>query len=176
MLVGGFGGYACLTDFGVSALGASSLPFLAPEGHRGDAVGARSDCLRLGCVLFQALAGRPPFAHNTDIEIIRAHLAYPPPALSATCDDVPAALDAVVSRALSKRPEDRHATAGELAAEAAAALHRRARQGSPTLPAQPAFTRRPAGRSHGRSRGAPGASPGPCWLLRSLAALPPPRS
>jgi serine/threonine-protein kinase len=160
----------------VSTLGASSLPFLAPEGHRGDAVGARSDCLRLGCVLFQALAGRPPFAHNTDIEIIRAHLAYPPPALSATCDDVPAALDAVVSRALSKRPEDRHATAGELAAAAAAALHRRARQGSPTLPAQPAFTRRPAGRSHGRSRGAPGASPGPCWLLRSLAALPPPRS
>lgn len=144
-LADGFGGYACLTDFGVSTLGASSLPFLAPEAHGGDAVGGRSDVYALGCVLFHALAGRTPFAHGTDIEIIRAHLAYPPPALSAACDDVPAALDAVVSRALSKRPEDRHASAGELAAVAAAALHGRARRRRPTPPVEPAFTRRPAG-------------------------------
>jgi DNA-binding beta-propeller fold protein YncE len=113
-----------LTDFGVSALGAPD--YLAPELVRPGQASVRADVYALGCVLFHALTGRPPFARSTQLATTAGHLSQPPPALSASRGDLPAALDAVIACALSKQPADRPATAAELAAAFHAALHRNA--------------------------------------------------
>ena len=114
-----------LTDFGLT-LDASSatrltqtgdllgtVEYMAPEQLEADPVSARTDIYALGCVLYTALTGRPPFSRGTYAATILAHLGDPPPRPSAT-EGVPAAFDAVVARALAKRPEDRYPSAREL--------------------------------------------------------------
>ncbi len=123
-----------LTDFGVSVHGASggsgrsggwtgTRDYLAPEQIRGGTLDARTDVYALGCVLFHALTGRPPFADRPPAATLIAHLTEPPPAPSALVPGLPPAMDAVVARAMAKRPEDRYATAGELGRAALAARH-----------------------------------------------------
>jgi serine/threonine-protein kinase len=138
LIAGEFDALTLLTDFGVSALGAPD--YRAPELVRPAQAGVSSDVYALGCVLFHALTGRPPFARSTYLATIAAHLSAPPPALSASRPDLPAALDAVIACALSKRPADRPASAAELAADFHAALYRDAsapplrRAGPPDAP------------------------------------------
>jgi YVTN family beta-propeller protein len=114
--------HASLTDFGVTGRGVSSFDYVAPEQIRGEQPGVRSDVYALGCVLFHALTGRPPFERRTNAGRIVAHLDCPPPVPSVARGDVPVALDAVIARALSKRPADRYASAGELARAAVGAV------------------------------------------------------
>src|SRR5207247_199949 len=87
---------------------------------------ARPDVYALGCVLYEAVTGKPPFHRPSEVAVLNAHLHSPPPQVSKEAPDVPAALDPVVSKALAKAPLDRYATPGELvaAAKAAAADHR----------------------------------------------------
>jgi serine/threonine-protein kinase len=93
----------------------------------------------LGCVLFEALTGRPPFGDRARMAKAAAHLHEPPPTLRSLRATVPLALEPVVARALAKRPEDRYASAGELGAAALAAANapgatprtRRLRRGAP---------------------------------------------
>ncbi len=98
---------------------------MAPEHLRGELTDARADVYALGCVLFTALTGTPPFRRDTVPVTITAHLHDPPPRPSETAG-VPAAFDAVIARALAKEPEDRYPSAGDLgrAARAAAAGER----------------------------------------------------
>ncbi len=76
----------------------------------------RSDLYSLGCTLFFALTGRPPFAEGNVMEKLMQHATAPPPALQAVRADVPAGLAAVVARLLAKEPNRRFQTAAELAA------------------------------------------------------------
>ncbi len=113
-----------LTDFGLSvpttrgardAGGwAGTLAYLAPEQIDGGPLDARTDVYALGCVLFHALTGRPPFPTGDEDAALEAHRSAPPPAPSSFVEGLPPAMDAVVQRAMAKRPEDRFASAGEL--------------------------------------------------------------
>src|SRR3954469_18551925 len=119
------GSHVYLSDFGITRMqeadtqitesggGVGTVDFMAPEHLRGEATDARADVYGLGCVLYTALTGAPPFRRPTVPATITAHLHEPPPRPSAT-PGVPAAFDAVVARALAKEREDRYHSAGDL--------------------------------------------------------------
>lgn len=133
LAAGARGEHAYLTDFGVVRLVdaetrvtdsgefVGTVDFMAPEHLRGERTDARSDVYALGCVLYAALTGAPPFRRDSMPATISAHLHEPPPRPSAT-EGVPAAMDAVVARALAKDPGDRFASAGDLARAVHAAI------------------------------------------------------
>lgn len=91
-----------------------SLQYIAPERLRGEPVDHRSDLYAIGAILHEMLAGAPPFAAASDIDLIELHLGAPPPPLARA--DVPPALAAVVARALAKAQGDRFADAEAMAA------------------------------------------------------------
>ncbi|HEV3264461.1 MAG TPA: response regulator, partial [Acidimicrobiales bacterium] len=114
---------AALIDFGL-ARSASLEPalwdqavgtarYLAPEvaGLLDSPVDERSDLYSLGVVLYECLAGRPPFEGSTVGEVLRQHLSMPVPSFGETGIVVPRALEAVVLRLLGKEPGQRYQTA-----------------------------------------------------------------
>ncbi|MEA2440713.1 MAG: hypothetical protein QOH76_2137 [Thermoleophilaceae bacterium] len=119
-----------LTDFGLARRDGSSTAltttgqwmgtpdYAAPEQIDGHELDGRTDVYALGCVLFAALAGAPPFGDRARMAKAAAHLHEAPPTLRSLHGSVPLAFEPVVARALAKRPEDRYATAGELGAAA----------------------------------------------------------
>ncbi|MET0768811.1 MAG: protein kinase, partial [Solirubrobacteraceae bacterium] len=125
-------GHAYVADFGLARAAAATsgltgsgqwvgtTDFAAPEQIRGDPVDARTDVYALGGLLYFVLCGRPPFAGREPEATLWAQLSQPPPAPSA-CDPALAPFDAVVARALAKRPEERYASAGDLGRAAVAA-------------------------------------------------------
>jgi serine/threonine protein kinase len=125
-------GHVYLSDFGLtldpvadarvtdSGEWFGTVDFMAPEQFEGERPDARTDVYALGCVLNAALTGEPPFPRGSVPSTILAHLNDPPPRPSDT-PGVPQAFDAVVARALAKRPSDRYRSAGELARAALAA-------------------------------------------------------
>ena len=120
-------GHVYLTDFGITKqLGGAStdtgrmvgtLDYLAPEQIRGDPVDARTDCYALACVLYECLAGKPPFRRDTEAETMWAHMQEQPAPLRGH-----PRLGPVLGKALAKDREDRYASCGELIDAAAAAL------------------------------------------------------
>lgn len=72
----------------------------------------RSDLYSLGILLFECLAGRPPFEANTVSEVLRMHLTSAPSELRTLRKEVPRALDEIVQRLLRKDPRDRYQSAG----------------------------------------------------------------
>jgi hypothetical protein len=92
--------------------------YMAPEQCRGSGqVDHRADIYSVGCILFMMLTGRPPFNHEGVGEVLAAHLHEPVPPLRSLQAGIPPALEAVVMRALDKKPEQRFQTMAELAAE-----------------------------------------------------------
>jgi serine/threonine protein kinase/tetratricopeptide (TPR) repeat protein len=89
--------------------------YMAPEQVTGDLVDARGDLFAAGAILFEMLAGRPAFAGKNAVEILHATLNEQPPALTGS--PAVAAVDRVIRRALSKRPEERPASAEVMADE-----------------------------------------------------------
>jgi serine/threonine protein kinase len=129
------GAHAYLTDFGlVKTVGATSgvltrtgnflgtPDYAAPEQVRGDDVDARTDVYALGCMLYHAVAGQPPYVRDNDVAKLFAHLNDPPPSLAAARQGVPPGLDEVVRKALAKDPGERYARASDLASAAQGAL------------------------------------------------------
>jgi len=123
-------GHALVADFGVAiALDAATVGakhrtlageimgtpiYMSPEQASGARqLDGRSDIYSLGCVLYEMLAGDPPFMGSTPQSMIVAHLGTPPPPLASKCPDLPPGVAATVHRALEKEPDDRYATAGE---------------------------------------------------------------
>src|SRR5688572_12935721 len=89
--------------------------YVAPEQIAGGDVDGRADVYSLGCVLYECLVGRPPFRRDSDLAAVFAHLEAEPPAASEVRPELPAALDAVIARALAKKPEGRYPSCRELA-------------------------------------------------------------
>ncbi|WP_460496557.1 Stk1 family PASTA domain-containing Ser/Thr kinase, partial [Glycomyces tarimensis] len=88
--------------------------YLSPEQARGETVDGRSDVYAVGCVLYELLVGHPPFTGDNPVSVAYQHVreeARPPSELNPA---VPASVDAVVMKALSKNPENRYRTAGEM--------------------------------------------------------------
>lgn len=124
---------AVLTDFGIARLAQSSRltqenmavgtpAYMAPEQAGGEDVDARVDIYALGVILYELLAGRPPFGDDGSISILLKHLNDPVPILSELPHIENPALDAIVVRALAKNPEDRYETAGDMAKDLARAM------------------------------------------------------
>jgi serine/threonine-protein kinase len=92
--------------------------YMSPEQGAGSRdVDGRADVYSLGCVLYEMLAGRPPFLGATAQEVQVRHALDPVPSLRAARPDVPLAVERTVIRALAKRPVDRPRSARELSAE-----------------------------------------------------------
>jgi len=111
--------------------------YLAPEQIEGGAPDARTDVYALGCVLFAALTGRPPFADVPRLRKATAHVQDPPPSLRDVAPAVPKAFEPVVKRALAKDPSKRYASAGELGVAALAVAGGGGRVAGRTKKAQP---------------------------------------
>src|SRR5687768_1029589 len=94
--------------------------YAAPEQLRGEAADLRADLFAAGAVLYEMLAGRPPFAGTSAVEVFHG-IMYEHPAV-LTGGPAVAALDRVVNRALAKRPADRYQSAEAMAQELRAAL------------------------------------------------------
>jgi len=138
-------GHAVVADFGVArAIGAAGSVhmtqvgsavgtpmYMSPEQAAGNAeVDGRSDIYSLGCLLFEALAGVPPFLGETSRALLVQRLVDPPPLLRAADPQLSATLEAVVAQAMATEPADRFATAAELSAT----LHQVERGTLPLLP------------------------------------------
>jgi serine/threonine protein kinase/ABC-type sugar transport system substrate-binding protein len=131
-------GNAYLTDFGLAKIvvGGEDLTktgnivgtpnYMSPEQLRGESLDHRSDIYSLGVVLYHMLTGRPPFeaADSGDaISVIYKHLEKAPEPPSRINPHVTPQVEAVVLRALSKKPEDRFDNAVEMARELKQALN-----------------------------------------------------
>lgn len=90
--------------------------FLSPEQVTNQPVDARADLYAMGVVVYTLLTGRPPFAYDDPLETVRAHAFELPPPPSRWVA-LPAALEAVILRALAKRPDERPADAEAMSAE-----------------------------------------------------------
>ncbi len=91
--------------------------YLSPEQARGETVDSRSDIYSAGCLLYELLAGRPPFVGDSPFSVAYQHVreqAEPP---SVHNPDIPPALDAIVMKALAKRVEDRYQGAAQMRAD-----------------------------------------------------------
>jgi serine/threonine protein kinase/tetratricopeptide (TPR) repeat protein len=89
--------------------------YMAPEQAAGGLVDARSDLFAAGAILFEMLAGRPAFGGRSAIEILHATRYEHPPALTGS--PAVAAVDRVIRRAMTKRPDERPASADAMAEE-----------------------------------------------------------
>ncbi|HYG95559.1 MAG TPA: protein kinase, partial [Solirubrobacterales bacterium] len=126
--------HAYITDFGVARNVATesgltqtgrfvgTLDYVAPEQISGEPIDARVDVYALGCLLYKLLTGEVPFPREGEAARLYAHLNDPPPAPSLYVRSLPMALDDVVARAMSKSPDDRYPSAGDLGRAAVAAL------------------------------------------------------
>ena len=130
---GDAGDHAFLADFGSarppdghalirSGGSAGALNYISPEQAEGGEATARSDVYSLGATLFEALTGSPPYRRDSAKAVLYAHLYRPVPLPSERDRRLPEAIDAVIARAMAKRPEDRYESGGALMAAAADAL------------------------------------------------------
>jgi serine/threonine-protein kinase len=119
-------GTAFITDFGLAKDSQGSLltrpgqtlgsmDYMAPEQIRGEEIGAATDVYGLGCVMFECLAGDPPFADRQGMRVLWAHLQDPPPDLAEKRPDLPPGIARALVRALDKDAAARPASASEFA-------------------------------------------------------------
>jgi hypothetical protein len=120
------GEHVYLSDFGLAVSGAAdgvldegtfqgTAEYAAPEQIEGR-LEARSDVYSLACVLYECLAGEPPFGRRRPLATLWAHLNEPPPPLSGRVPGCPPEVDRVLAAALAKSPAERPPTCGELVA------------------------------------------------------------
>src|SRR5262245_3094852 len=130
--------------------------YMSPEQALGSKVDHRADIYAMGVILFRMLTGRMPFEGKTPEAVMVAHFTAPPPRASEVMPGVPPALDAVIEKALAKKPEDRFSSAqemeGVLKALAAPGLRAAVAVEQAPAPAQNPIT--PAGAKANLDRGA----------------------
>jgi ABC-type transport system substrate-binding protein/class 3 adenylate cyclase len=126
--------HAYLCDFGLAkhASTVSSLTgdraivgtvdYLAPEQIEGAPVDGRADEYALGCVLFECLTGRPPYARDNELAALLAHVREPPPRVTDVDPELPAGLDDVLAVALAHDRDARYPTCQALIAAARVAV------------------------------------------------------
>ncbi|MEK7867554.1 MAG: tetratricopeptide repeat protein, partial [Planctomycetota bacterium] len=115
-------GLAQFESESIRQLPRGTVHFMAPEQFRGGPIDRRADLYSLGVVLYQLLSRRLPFPGDTASEVIQKRLETHPPPIRVVRNDVPAPLEEVVLRLLSRDPADRPPTAASAAQEIADAV------------------------------------------------------
>jgi len=121
-------GRAVLMDFGLArraerqdltAAGAvlGTPEYMSPEQARGEKADERSDLYSIGAMLYEMLAGHPPFGGKDTIAILRQHVQAPVPPLRGAAPATPPELERIIARLLAKRRSERYAHVAELRAD-----------------------------------------------------------
>ena len=120
---------AVLLDFGIaravaasgsdrltrSGIAVGTSTYMSPEQITAvQELDLRSDLYSLGCVLFECLAGQPPFSHRNEAVVLQLHLTQPAPDLRTLRPDTPAEVALGIARALAKAPEERWQSAAAM--------------------------------------------------------------
>jgi serine/threonine-protein kinase len=120
---------AILLDFGIaraviasgtdqltrSGIAVGTSTYMSPEQITALAdIDHRSDLYSMGCMLFECLAGQPPFHHRNEAVVLQLHLTQTAPDVRTLRSDTPAELATGISKALAKAPKDRWRTAAEM--------------------------------------------------------------
>jgi serine/threonine protein kinase, bacterial len=123
-----FGLARAISDTGLTITGTAvgTMDYMAPERFESKPADARSDVYSLACVLYQCLVGAKPFPTGIVEGLIAAHMFTSPPRPSEQREGVSASFDHVIAVGMAKDPDQRFATAKELAAAARDALAGRA--------------------------------------------------
>jgi serine/threonine-protein kinase len=122
------GGQLKLSDFGLASVAAQrritnvgktagTFLYMAPEQIRGQEITPRTDLYALGCVLFELLTSRPPFAAETPAATLHLHCKQPPPRVTKYAIDCPDSLEKLILQLLEKDPARRPESAAAVARE-----------------------------------------------------------
>ena len=164
-----------VTDFGIAhaadlkggltqtgtVLGTSE--YIAPEQASGLPVDALCDVYSLGVVIWEMLAGEPPYTGSSFLAVAMRHVNDPVPSISSARPDVPPRLEVALRRAMAKEPADRFGSMDEFVAELQSCLESLGQPDTDrTAVMRTPVTARPRSRSKRRSRR---------WLLLLLAAV-----
>jgi serine/threonine-protein kinase len=88
--------------------------YLSPEQARGEGVDARSDVYSMGCMLYELVTGAPPFTGDSPVSVAYQHVREDPRLPSSINRDIPAELDAILLKAMSKNPANRYQSAADM--------------------------------------------------------------
>jgi serine/threonine-protein kinase len=88
--------------------------YLSPEQARGESVDARSDVYSMGCMLYELVTGAPPFTGDSPVAVAYQHVREDPKLPSSINPQIPAELDAIVLKSMSKNPANRYQSAAEM--------------------------------------------------------------
>ena len=115
--------HAYLCDFGIAraaeddhtATGvvAGTIGYMAPERHQGAPASAQTDIYALGCLLWVLISGQSPYAGSSGVQVALAHMHQPVPQLGAGSSES-IAVNAILARAMDKRPDHRYPSAIEM--------------------------------------------------------------
>lgn len=118
-------GQVKIADFGIARVESSNMTqlgavmgtpsYMSPEQFMGQRVGPQADLFSVGVILFELLTGEKPFAGQSVTTIMQKVLTAPAPDVSAINPSLPRKLDAVLKKALAKRPSERFQRAGDFA-------------------------------------------------------------
>ena len=123
-------GHAVVADFGVAravetftdqdltrtGIAVGTAAYMSPEQAAGENVDGRSDIYSLGCVLYEMLAGKPPYTADNPRALMAKHWMDAVPILSHARPSVRSSIESLVKQAMAKRPSERFATASEMEA------------------------------------------------------------
>ena len=123
-------GHAVVADFGVAraietvteldltrtGIAVGTAAYMSPEQAAGEIVDGRSDVYSLGCVLYEMIAGHPPYTASNPRALMAKHWMDEVPSLRAVRSSVRSSIEALVRKAMAKRPAERFATAAEMEA------------------------------------------------------------
>ncbi len=174
-------GQAKLTDFGIvrvmeaagltnSGIVLGTADYLAPEQARGEKLSPASDLYSLGVVLYEMLAGRPPFIGSSAVQVAMQHANKIPPPPSIYNPRIPRSLETVIKKALQKQPQARYPNAEEMSKALQESLKSSLEEGA-TIPGSFPAVEPPSGR---RTSGQVASSPRPGTRSSSAASSSPP--
>lgn len=121
-------GVPYISDFGIAKMTQSQSTnvtgsaivgtpaYMSPEQAQGEEIDGRSDVYALGVIVFEMLTGTQPYQSTTPMGVVLKQITEPVPRILEKAPDLPPVVQAIIEKAMAKKPSDRFSTAGELSA------------------------------------------------------------